>query len=200
MSHTTDLAEIHAQDAAAIARVQAGDTDAYERLVLRYQDRIHALVLRMVRDRQDAEDLTQEAFIRAFRALHAFRAEASFHTWIFRIAVNTVISHRRKKQLPTAAAIGTSEPDDPVATIDPPDPRRSPDEALEAEERRKAVVHAVNTLDPEFRDAIALRDLQGCTYDQMAEILGCPVGTVKSRIHRARLALKEILAPLLGCI
>ena len=196
---TTSSTTVETDDATLIRRVQGGDAAAYEPLVLRYQDRIHAVVYRMVGNREDACDLTQDALICAFRALQSFRSESTFHTWLFRIAVNTVISYRRKRRIQTVATVGGAHDEECAgAEIDPPDDTPGPAETAETEERRHVVLAAVDQLEPEFRDAIALRDLQGYSYDEMAEIIGCPVGTVKSRIHRARLALRELLAPFAG--
>lgn len=199
MTDTSTTRDSQTDDAELIARVLAGDRDAYEPLVLRYQDRIFSVVRRMVANREDARDLTQDAFVSAYRALDAFRSESSFHTWLFRIAANTVISFRRKRRPVAVVSIGANDLDAaPDAAVDPPDSRPGPAEAAEASERRQTVLAAVGRLVPEFRDAIALRDFQGCSYGEMADILGCPVGTVKSRIHRARLALREQLVPIFG--
>lgn len=182
-----------------IAQVQAGDPSAYEPLVLRHQDRIFTMVHRMVGNHEDACDLTQEAFVSAYRALSNFRAESTFHTWLYRIAVNTVISFRRRSrnvtQFSSLSKDRDGDRDDP---LDPPDDSPGPAEAAEVAERQQAVLDATRQLDPEFRDAIVLRDLQGCSYEEMVEFLACPMGTVKSRIHRARLALKDLLAPVIA--
>ena len=179
------------EESRLIARVQAGETAAYEPLVLQYQDRVFSLVLRMVSSREDARDLAQEAFINAYRALGSFRFDSSFHTWLHRIAVNAVISSRRRKAQPSALSS--------VAQADAsrPDPNPGPAEQAAAGERRQLVLDALAQIEPEFRDAVVLRDLQGCSYEETAHALGCAVGTVKSRIHRGRLALKERLAPIM---
>lgn len=188
------------EEAVLIARVQSGEPDAYEPLVLRYQNRIFSLVLRMVDNYEDARDLTQEAFVNAYRALRNFRSESSFHTWLFRIAVNTVISFRRRRRpLPQLSAMSDPEDNDGSRLLDPPDANPGPADAAETAERQRIVLDATQELDPEFRDAVVLRDLQGCSYEEMSEVLGCPIGTVKSRIHRGRMALKELLGPIL-CI
>jgi len=182
-----------------IARVQAGDASAYEPLVLTHQDRIFTMVRRMVGNHEDACDLTQEAFVSAYRALRKFRAESSFHTWLYRIAVNTVISFRRRRRNVTLfSSLSKNDDCDRDDPLDPADHNPGPAEAAEVAERQRAVLDATEQLDPEFRDAIVLRDLQGCSYDEMVEILACPMGTVKSRIHRGRLALKELLTPIIA--
>lgn len=187
-----------ADEADLIARVQRGDAAAYEPLVLKFQDRIFSLVLRMVSNYEDARDLTQEAFVSAYRAMEKFRAESSFHTWLFRIAVNTVISYRRRKRTTRQLSASADKADDETPSLaDLADRNPGPSEAAEAAERQRAVQKAIVQLDPEFRDAIVLRDLQGLSYEEMVQALACPIGTVKSRIHRGRVALKELLAPII---
>lgn len=187
-----------ADEADLIARVQRGDAAAYEPLVLKFQDRIFSLVLRMVSNYEDARDLTQEAFVSAYRAMAKFRAESSFHTWLFRIAVNTVISYRRRKRTTRQLSASADKADDETPSLaDLADRNPGPSEAAEAAERQRAVQKAIVQLDPEFRDAIVLRDLQGLSYEEMVQALACPIGTVKSRIHRGRVALKELLAPII---
>ena len=184
-------------EAALIARVQRGDAAAYEPLVRMYQDRTFSLVLRMVSNYEDARDLTQDAFTRAYRGLGKFRAEASFHTWLFRIAVNAVISYRRRRGLARQHADPSSRGNgNPLAHV--PDHNPGPAEQVEAGERRRAVQQAIAQIDPEFRDAIVLRDIQGMPYEDIVEVLSCPIGTVKSRIHRGRLALRALLAPIIA--
>lgn len=183
-------------EALQIARAKAGDAEAFASLVHAWQDRVFATIYRMVNRREDAEDLCQEAFVRAYHALPHFEERASFGTWIFRIAVNLSLSHRRDlkrhpiEALP-AGAPGDNGHDPQVEIADPRAAR--PEEATMADERRRAVHAAIQALDPESRAVVVLRDLQDQSYEEIAEELGVPVGTVRSRLHRARMELKERL-------
>ncbi|MFQ5430206.1 MAG: sigma-70 family RNA polymerase sigma factor [Phycisphaerae bacterium] len=188
-----------------VRRCRAGDTTAYAPLVRRYQDRIFNVCWRMCGNRTDAEDLAQEAFVRALQAIGRFDARSRFYTWLFRIAVNLVISDRRKR---TRARLGSSErdranreaegrpaadPQDRLASRDSP-----PDVRAADRERHARVLEALGALDEVHRTVVVLRDVESFGYDEIAEILEVPVGTVKSRLHRARLALREELTPLFG--
>lgn len=184
--------EIDVQDAELIARAQRGDGVAFGMLVSRYQDRIYNTCYRMCHHADDAADLTQTAFVKAFEALPRFEARANFFTWLYRIAVNLVLSERRTRQRRPRLVRETAEDDGqryepPAAAAD--DPRRP----LLAAERRRSVEAALQRLDEEFRAAVILSDIEELDYATISEILDVPVGTVKSRIHRGRMMLRDLL-------
>lgn len=168
----------------------AGRTDAFGELVLRYQDRLYNSLVRMLGSGPDARDVAQEAFVTAFEKLDTFRREAAFYSWLYRIAYNTAISRRRKRRATLSVdqlkeATG-SEPTDPNDSNDP-----SYD--LHTSERQQLVRDALNDLAPEFRDVLILKEMDGLRYDEIAEIIDIPIGTVRSRIHRARHEMKQKL-------
>lgn len=174
-----------------VASAQAGDREAFDRLVIAYQDRIFNLVYRMVSDSEEAADLTQEAFVKAYRALDKFRLDARFSTWLYRIAVNTCLSrHRktavRKKHAPVSLDAPLRGED---LAPDPPDTRSEPARVTARHETTRLVQDAIGALEDEFRTVVLLRDIEGYSYEQIADIVGCPVGTVRSRLHRARAEL-----------
>lgn len=186
----------HLTEALLIARARAGDGEAFASLVRTWQDRVFTTVLRMVNRRDDAEDLCQEAFVRAWHALPHFEERASFGTWIFRIAVNLCLSHRRDQRRHPVEPLPSGSPDDNghAGSGEIADPRAArPEEATLADERRRAVQSAIAALDPESRAVVVLRDLQDQSYEEIADELGVPVGTVRSRLHRARMELKDRL-------
>jgi RNA polymerase sigma-70 factor (ECF subfamily) len=182
-----------------------GDPAAFGELVLRHQDRAFNLAFRLTGSPEDAADAVQEAFLKAYRGIPSFRRQSSFYTWLFRILVNEVRSRRRSgaarvSSFSLDAAEGRSaERGDPAAgpaglRADGPDPS----EQASLAERRQIVEEALQSLEFDQRAIIALRDIEGRDYAEIAEVLGCPQGTVKSRLHRARMALKDALAPKLG--
>jgi len=177
------------RDAECVRRLQRGETDAFETLVRRHEKRIFNLVYRMLGDYEEAAEVSQEVFLSAFRAVGQFRGDANFSTWLYRIALNHAST--RRKTLGTRQhrllAIDNAEPLS--------DPQPSPSDILEKKEIRERVQAALNQLDPEDAEVILLRDLQDVSYDEVARVLKIPVGTVKSRLHRARRALKSRLAP-----
>lgn len=192
-------------DVAMLRRAQAGDRAAYGQIVLLYQDRLFNAVLRVVGDRDEAMELTQEAFTRGLTKLDSFRGEASPYTWLFRIAINLAISQLRKVQRvrvfsldqPTSRGGAGSRFDDDQASglIDrvTQSSADAPDEAMEKRERDEQVVSALGRLDAEYRAVLVMRDIEGFDYQQMADVLGLPLGTLKSRLFRARLALRDEL-------
>lgn len=188
-------------DAQLIERVKRGDQKAFELLVLKYQRKIDRLVARIVRDRNQIPDIVQETFIRAYRALPNFRGEAQFYTWLYRIAVNTA-----KKALlelnrqPIAAEIlhTGSEENETYSSENALIDTATPDAALAAKEIAQTVNNAVEALPEELRQAITLREIEGLSYEEIAEVMGCPIGTVRSRIFRAREAIAQKLRPQLG--
>ena len=193
-------------DVALLQKAQAGDRGAYGQVVLLYQDRLYNAVLRLVGDREEARELTQEAFMRGLMKIDSFRGDASPYTWLFRIAVNLAISHLRKVNRfrvfsldrPSAGGRGGRYGDDDQASglIDRVARDRAdhaPAEKLEGRERDQAVLSALGRLDAEYRAVLVMRDIEGFDYQQMADILGLPLGTLKSRLFRARLALRDEL-------
>jgi len=183
-----------ADDAVLIRRCRQGDSAAFDALVQKYQDSLFNGIYRMMGDYDDAADAAQDVFLKAFRSLGGFRGGSSFYTWLYAIAVNTCISRRRsqtaRKQhlhvpLPGGADDGRDDPPDPDPQ--PPDVARSREESARVEE-------AVANLPAEFRVVVVLKDIEGCSYAEIARMLGCTQGTVKSRLFRARERLREALA------
>ena len=180
-------------DAELVRRACAGAPAAFAELVARYQDRVFNTCYRMCHNYDDALDLTQSAFLRALQNLPRFRTQASFYTWLFRIAVNLTISHRRTVGRRATRALDAAG-DDGHATVPVP-PSRDGDVYRPAEQRelQQLIEWALAQLDDEFRAAVVLKDIEDMDYARIAEVLEVPVGTVKSRIHRGRLLLRELL-------
>ncbi|MBX7103100.1 MAG: sigma-70 family RNA polymerase sigma factor [Gemmataceae bacterium] len=167
----------------------AGNQAAFGELVDRYQGRLFATVYRLIGHTEDSRDVVQEAFINAYEALDRFQGDAQFFTWLYRIAVNAAISLRRKRR----PAGFSGQGGDLADRADESDGHR-PGDALERAERVGLVQEALLALAPEFRTVLVLRELEGLKYERIAEILDVPIGTVRSRIHRARLDLRDIIA------
>ncbi|WP_038208323.1 RNA polymerase sigma factor RpoE [Xenophilus azovorans] len=184
-----------------VQRTVAGDQKAYELLVLKYQRRIERLIGRMVRDVDLVEDIAQETFIRAYRALHQFRGEAQFYTWLYRIAVNTakkaLVDMKRDPTVPEAALRGADDDDETYRGGNEPISDETPDSVLAAQEIAAAVNAAMEALPAELRQAVTLREIEGLSYEEIAEVMNCPIGTVRSRIFRAREAISARVKPLL---
>lgn len=188
-------------DAQLVARSLAGDTRAFELLVLKYQRRIQRLIARMVRDVDLVEDIAQETFIRAYRALHQFRGEAQFYTWLYRIAVNTAkktLLDLKNDPLVTEAALRPAGDED--ETFQPgnePIAEETPETLLAAREIAVAVQEALEALPEDLRQAVTLREIEGLSYEDIAAVMACPIGTVRSRIFRAREAISARVRPML---
>ncbi len=184
-------------DAKLVEMVQRGDKQAFNVLVLKYQHKVLKLVTRYVRDPVEAEDIAQEAFIKAYRALPSFRGESAFYTWLYRIAANTaknvLVSSRRRL---VDYNLDLQDPDDYAAQVLLKD-SDTPEGMLLTEEIRQTVTDAMQQLPEDLREAITLRELEGLSYEEIAEVMECPVGTVRSRIFRAREAIDKKLRPLL---
>jgi RNA polymerase sigma-70 factor (ECF subfamily) len=184
-------------DQQLVRRVQAGDKSAFNLLVLKYQHRVLKLVSRFVNDAAEAEDVAQEAFIKAYRALASFRGDSAFYTWLYRIAINTaknaLVSNRRR---PVDFDLDLQDPEqyDRHARLKEGD---TPEGVLLTDEIREVVERAMEQLPEDLRTAIVLRELEGLSYEEIAEAMDCPVGTVRSRIFRAREAIDKKLKPLL---
>lgn len=190
-----------AVDEALVARAAAGDVPAFEELVRRYQDRVHNFALRWTGNPADAEEVTQEAFLKAFRAMPRFRGDAKFSTWLFQIAKNVCINlfHRGRRQMEhRRVSLQDHMDDDEAVPVQIETPDDNPQEALLEREFAAVASRAIAALDPHYRDALVLRDVEGMDYADIAQILEVPVGTVKSRIHRARSELQKRLSPYVG--
>jgi RNA polymerase sigma-70 factor (ECF subfamily) len=194
------------RDAALLRQAQAGDRGAFGQIVVLYQDRLYNAMLRMVGDHDEARDLVQETFTRALMKISSFRGEAGPYTWLFRIGVNLAISQLRKlKRHRTfsldrpAANNGQGESDDQASSLLDRVAQNRTDayEETVARERNQQVLNALGKLDAEYRAVLVMRDIEGFDYQQMAEVLGLPLGTLKSRLFRARLALRDELKPYL---
>lgn len=180
-------------DRRLIAVCLSGQRDAFGELVSRYQIRLYNAVGRLVDNPDDASDVVQEAFLNAYQSLHTFKGDAEFFTWLYRIAFNTAISLKRKKRaiisLDAGGREGGIDPDDHSEYI-------KPGAALERSEQETQLQDALTRLSHEHREVLVLKDIEGLKYEDIAEILGVPIGTIRSRLHRARLELREILEPL----
>ncbi|MDX1945898.1 MAG: sigma-70 family RNA polymerase sigma factor [Pirellulaceae bacterium] len=170
-----------------------GDSAAYSTLVRKYQDRLLTALVHVGGSREEAEDVAQEAFVQAYLKLATFAGGSSFYTWLYRIAFNAAISRRRKRR--GEASLDQSRE---ASGSEPADDSESADERLLRRERAVQVRQALSQLAEEFRSVLVLREVEGCDYDTIAEILDLPVGTVRSRLHRARLQLKEQLLEVLA--
>jgi len=198
MTQTTDLST--ATDQQVVGWARDGLETAYRELLRRYQRPVFSLIYRMVRDRELSEDLTQETFVKVLNALDRYRPEFKFSSWIFKIANNAAIDQLRRKELDTLSLEGGPDavtPDRIEATsLQVGDLSESPLDELEARELGSAIETAIGQLRPEYRACIIMRHVDGRPYDEIAEILDLPLGTVKTYIHRARAELREMLEPL----
>jgi len=177
-----------------VAKAKTGDSDAFAQLVEQNQNRIYSLALRMVGNPEDAADLAQEAFLSAWRGLEKFQGEAAFSTWLYRLTSNACIDFLRKEKRKRAAGTVLYLDDtEQGATLDLPDYDADPHRQLEQEEVRSAITDCLAQLSPEHRKVLTLREVSGLSYAEIGEILGLEEGTVKSRIARARLALRKKL-------
>jgi RNA polymerase sigma-70 factor (ECF subfamily) len=198
---TTENPSDQDTDTVLVQRTVAGDQKAYGLLVLKYQRRIQRLIGRMVRDVDLVEDIAQETFIRAYRALHQFRGDAQFYTWLYRIAVNTAKKFLLElKNDPTISEnFSTSDDDDETSwKKNEPTTDEGPDTILAAKEIAVVVNAAMDALPADLREAIILREIEGMSYEDIAAAMDCPIGTVRSRIFRAREAISQRVRPLLS--
>ncbi|HEY3244865.1 MAG TPA: sigma-70 family RNA polymerase sigma factor [Phycisphaerae bacterium] len=191
-----------AEEAGWVRKIQAGDLAPFGELVRRYQDQVYNTCWRVCGNIEDARDLTQDAFIKALDSIQDFAGKSAFYTWLFRIAVNLAISHRRRARHRQAVSLdghaGGTDTDQAQRLSERLQDLRqvAPDQAGEQRELQRLVVQALQRLEDDFRTIIVLRDIEGLDYDEIATILDVPRGTVKSRLHRARLALRAAMAPL----
>jgi RNA polymerase sigma-70 factor (ECF subfamily) len=186
-------------DQQLVERAQRGDKHAYELLVTKYQRRLARLISRFVRDASEVEDVTQDAFIKAYRALPTFRGESAFYTWLYRIGINTAKNYllALKRRAPTSTTFDTDEAEgfedagllQEVST---------PENELMSKQVVEVVNSSLEQLPDDLRTALTLREIEGLSYEEIADVMNCPIGTVRSRIFRAREAIAEKLRPLLG--
>jgi len=180
-------------DLSLVEACRGGQTEAFGALVRRYQDRLYATVLRLVGSSEDAEDVLQDTFVRAFERLDQFHGDSSFYTWIYRIAVNLALSGYRRRRV--RASLKRSRMWSAPVSSEPADrsPEADPTISLERAEREKLIEDALDRLGPEHRAVVILKDFDGHRYEEISAILDIPVGTVRSRLHRARGELRELL-------
>lgn len=180
-------------DRRLIAESLNGRPAAFGDLVLRYQDRLFNSVVRVVDNPDDALDVVQDAFLNAYQSLASFKGDAEFFTWLYRIAFNTAVSLRRRRRATVSLETGREG----EVVIDPqdPSPETRPGTQLERTEEEANLQTALNRLSGEHRTVLVLKDIEGMKYEQIAEVIGVPIGTIRSRIHRARLELRDLLEP-----
>jgi RNA polymerase sigma-70 factor (ECF subfamily) len=182
---------VSADDHRLIAECLRGRTAAFGELVRRYQDRLFNTVYRLVDNAEDAQDVVQDTFLNAYQSLDSFKGDSLFFTWLYRIAVNTAISHKRKHRVALSIDVGRNG----EGSNEPLDGSEfsQPGHALERAEQERRIQEALNRLSPEHRAVLVLKDMEGQKYAAMAEILQVPIGTVRSRLSRARMELRELL-------
>jgi RNA polymerase sigma-70 factor (ECF subfamily) len=186
-------------DRQLVERAQRGDKQAFELLVQKYQRKLARLLARFIRDPAEVEDVTQEAFIKAYRALPAFRGDSAFYTWLYRIGINTAKNYLMAlgRRAPTSTEV-EAEDAEGLEAADQLRDVNTPESQLLSKEIGTTVTETIEALPEELRTAIQLRELEGMSYEDIARIMDCPIGTVRSRIFRAREAIAERLRPLLG--
>jgi RNA polymerase sigma-70 factor (ECF subfamily) len=186
-------------DAELVARVQRGDKQAFDLLVLKYQRKIMRLLSRMIRDPSEIEDVAQESFIKAYRALPQFRGDSAFYTWLYRIAINTARNWlAQNNRRPSTSSSYESEEGETFDETDNLTDSSNPESEMASRQIAETVNKAMNDLPEELRNAIVMREIDGMSYEDIAQSMNCPIGTVRSRIFRAREAIATRLRPLLG--
>jgi RNA polymerase sigma-70 factor, ECF subfamily len=183
-------------DTVLVLRCQEDDYDAFDEIVAKYKDGIFNYIRRMISNPDDVEDLAQEVFVRAFTSIKTFRRESNLRTWLYRIATNLCVDKYRRggieKQILSSMEF---EDGDEWKTVEPPDETYNPEHVYERTELQAEVQNALSKLPDKLRATVLLYDIEGMTYDEIAEALGCPMGTVKSRLFNARIQLKDLLKP-----
>jgi RNA polymerase sigma-70 factor (ECF subfamily) len=182
---------VNTDDRRLIAECLQGRRAAFGELVRRYQDRLYNAVYRVVDNPDDAYDVVQDAFLNAYQSLNSFKGDSEFFTWLYRIAFNTAISLKRKRRL----ILSLDGPKEHEAMSEPADASEfsKPETGIERSEEEARLQGALNRLSPEHRAVLVLKDIDGQKYEEIAEVLGVPIGTIRSRLHRARLELRELL-------
>ena len=179
-------------DLVLVKRAKSGDYQAFDLLVLKYQSRLISTAFKFVKDVQIAEDIVQDSFIKAFKALESFREDSSFYTWIYRITVNTsknfLVSKKRKSEL-----LNSDLSEEASYEIEPVE-AYSPEDLLQATQLKKVITETIDQLGEDTRTALTLRELDGLSYEQIADVVNCPVGTVRSRIFRGREVIDEAIS------
>jgi RNA polymerase sigma-70 factor, ECF subfamily len=185
-----------------VERARQGDVRAFEMLVVKYRRRIERLIGRMVRDSDLVQDVAQESFIRAYRAMPKFRGDSAFYTWLYRIAVNTAkkaLVELKRDPLVTESSRGGRDDDDETSRVENElSDGETPEAVLASKEIAATVNAAIDALSDDLRQAVTLREIEGLSYEEIADVMNCPIGTVRSRIFRAREAIAIKLRPLLG--
>lgn len=181
------------QESLTVQRVLDGDADEYEKLVLEYQKNVYNLALRMTGDPEDAADMAQEAFIKAYNSLSGYRGDSKFSVWLYRIVSNVCLDFLRAKKRRQTVSLSVTDDDGEESELDVADDSQSPETLFERSMTRDAVRRGLASLTPEYRQILILRELQGMSYDEIASVLGLESGTVKSRIFRARKKLCAFL-------
>jgi RNA polymerase sigma-70 factor (ECF subfamily) len=184
-------------DQKLVVRVQKGDKTAFDLLVRKYQHKVAKLVSRYVRDRREVEDVTQEAFIKAYRAIGGFRGESAFYTWLYRIAVNTAKNYLESQSRRPPGSDMEIEGAELIESGEGLRDQATPERQMLTNEIASTVHRVLEHLPPDLRTAITLREIEGMSYEEIAEVMDCPIGTVRSRIFRAREAIDQELRPLL---
>ncbi len=181
------------KDSELIRLAKAGDSKAYDQLLHKYKNQVYNLIYRMVRNKQEAEDLTQEAFIKAFKSLVSFNEDYAFSTWLYKIATNNCIDYFRKRKLQTYSLDKPIKYKDSEIQQELPDPELNPEKKILALERSRIIQDAIDSLPEKYHTAIVMRHREEKSYEEIAEILNLPLGTVKARIFRAREMLNKAL-------
>jgi len=186
------------KDLILVRRAKRGDYKAFDLLVLKYQSRIIGISMKFVKDIHIAEDIAQESFIKAFKSLISFREESAFYTWLYRIAANTsknyLTSKKRKKEYSESEVFSSEDANVDIFDIPGGD---SPEEILAANNLREVIFESLSNLPEDIRTAISLREFEGLSYEEISEVLDCPIGTVRSRIFRGREIIQDKISPLL---
>ena len=187
-------------DQQLVERVQRGDKQAFDLLVIKYQRKLARLISQFIRDSAAVEDVTQEAFIKAYKALPTFRGESAFYTWLYRIGINTAKNYliSQKRRAPTTVDGFDNEDAENFDDGGKLREINTPESELMSKQIAQTVNHTLDALPEELRTAIILREIEGLSYEEIADAMDCPIGTVRSRIFRARDAISEELRPLLG--
>jgi RNA polymerase sigma-70 factor (ECF subfamily) len=188
-----------AEERDLIQRCQAGDVGAFEPLVEKYRQRVWRLAYQVLRDREEAWDCVQDAFVRAYHSLPSFRGQSAFYTWLFRITVNVATDRHRQRGAQARAFGAERVPEEEWERL-APDPGGAPDEVAASAERRERIRRALDALPPKARTIIMLSDVEGLSYREIAQVLNCPIGTVMSRLHNARKRLGRLLGPMLALL
>jgi RNA polymerase sigma-70 factor, ECF subfamily len=186
-------------DQQLVVKAQAGDKRAFELLVIKYQRKVERLLSRIIRDQSEIEDVAQESFIKAYRALGSFRGDSAFYTWLYRISINTAKNYliSKKRRAPTSTGYDAEEAENFEDAVGLQDVA-TPDSVLMSKQIGEIVNRTIDNLPDELRTAITLREIEGLSYEEIAVIMDCPIGTVRSRIFRAREAVATELRPQLG--